>query len=516
MRGSIPFTGKLFFLFICFLESRPDNNKEVEKGLITVDSSEDRVGENPEVEDYQLTLLNSFREDALNLIKNSKEDNVVNPTILTGDSELMLIDEEILNSNFINLSFLNYSNIDKNIISSNITDDDNIKFTLIDESLLKLVLTNKVVPDSILDEEIYLNFTLSNSDWCILSVNEDELLNIDLLIDIESEYINDEELTLDFKITYENFYYMVDTNEKFLNIFNINKDLPPIEIITEESLISNFPRAIIWYLFLSDVSFLIYILRGARPGDCVPDWNIVPSIEYGCSRYKKLKIIWLVFLLGLRIKRVSNFFLLSKKPHSLSFNNTQFRYLFLILERIPQQDSLFYSFFLYYQNLYLNELLKFPCQIKNYNASDFLSKELMCVLMYNFRSIRWWKYEIKHSNQLIELILISIQLKNLNLVMKWIKSYFEKRVLKKHKKLFIFLKYLFLILIWRFQLYFNIRGVRLYFKGKIGKAGSVRKSKKIVQRGRVSYSTKSLALVSEKIVMRTLTGTLGLTLELFF
>lgn len=164
MRGSIPFTGKLFFFLTCFLESRLDNNKGVDKELFTVDGDEDKVNENIEIGGYQLTLLNSLREDALNLIKNSEEDDNIDQTILTGDSERNLIDEETLNSIFTNLSFLNYSTIDENIINSNVTDDDMIKFILIDKSLLELVLTDKVDLDSILDEEIFLNFTLSNND----------------------------------------------------------------------------------------------------------------------------------------------------------------------------------------------------------------------------------------------------------------------------------------------------------------------------------------------------------------
>ena len=136
--------------------------------------------------------------------------------------------------------------------------------------------------------------------------------------------------------------------------------------------------------------------------------------------------------------------------------------------------------------------------------------------MFQLKKIKWWKYEVKHSTQLVELILIALQFKNLNLIMKWIKSYFERRKLKKHKKLFFFLKYLFLNLIWKFSIKFNIKGIRLYLKGKIGKSGSVRKSKKFGQKGKVSYTTKSLALVSERIVVRTTTGTMGLLLEMFF
>ena len=145
-----------------------------------------------------------------------------------------------------------------------------------------------------------------------------------------------------------------------------------------------------------------------------------------------------------------------------------------------------------------------------------MPRELFCVVMYNLKNIRWWRYEVKYGNQLVELLLISIQLKNLNLVIRWIKGYFEKRTLKKHKKLFIFLKFLFLNLIWKFQIKFGIRGVRAYLRGKIGKPGSVRKSKKLLQRGKISYTSKSLAMITEKTIIRTMTGTMGLTLELFF
>jgi hypothetical protein len=228
-----------------------------------------------------------------------------------------------------------------------------------------------------------------------------------------------------------------------------------------------------------------------------------------------IDIVWVLYLLKLKSIIINKNSCLVRYTSTIK-NLYMFKYLYLILYRDYSGEVLFQSFFLYYQNLFLQKLINIPTQIKNFNLSNFLPKELLCVLMYGLKHIKWWKYEIKHSNQLIELLLISIQFKNLNLVMRWIKSYFEKRVLKKHKKLFIFLKYLFLTLIWKFQFFFNIKGVRLYLKGKIGKAGSVRKSKKMVQRGKVSYTTKSLALISEKIVIRTLTGTMGLKLELFF
>ena len=145
-----------------------------------------------------------------------------------------------------------------------------------------------------------------------------------------------------------------------------------------------------------------------------------------------------------------------------------------------------------------------------------LSKELLAVIMFRLKHIRWGKYNIKHINQVIELLLLSVQLKNLNLLAIWIKKYFESNNLKKHKKLYHLLKYLLIKFIWRFNIYLQVRGVRLKTKGKFAKAGSVRKVRKCMQRGVCSYTTKSLALISRKIIIRTSTGTLGMSLELFF
>jgi len=179
-------------------------------------------------------------------------------------------------------------------------------------------------------------------------------------------------------------------------------------------------------------------------------------------------------------------------------------------------NNLFLSFFLIYQNLFIQKLLSIPTQSKNVNVSNLFSSELLAFLMFNLRHVKWWKYGIKHNNQLVELILICVQLKNLNLFTKWIKKYFEFNSLKKHKKLFLIFNYILLKLIWKFNLSLNIRGIRLILKGKFSKAGSVRKTKKTVKKGKISYTNKALALVKEKIIIRTITGTLGISLELFF
>ena len=56
----------------------------------------------------------------------------------------------------------------------------------------------------------------------------------------------------------------------------------------------------------------------------------------------------------------------------------------------------------------------------------------------------------------------------------------------------------------------------IFFKGKLGKKGSVRKSKYFAKKGEVSYSTKSLKVNYKTFHFGTLTGVVGGGLSIFY
>jgi hypothetical protein len=167
-------------------------------------------------------------------------------------------------------------------------------------------------------------------------------------------------------------------------------------------------------------------------------------------------------------------------------------------------------------NQFLNSVIKIPVLYKNVNLQNVVPNELLNYMTYSVKSVRWKKFYIIHSNEIIEMLFLCLWFKNINLFMKWMKKYFEKNNLKKHRKLFLFLKYLLGSFIWVHNIFFKLKGLRVILLGKFGKAGSVRKSRKYIRRGKCSYSTKNLALVNKTNFIRTKTGTFSIKLEIFF
>ena len=184
---------------------------------------------------------------------------------------------------------------------------------------------------------------------------------------------------------------------------------------------------------------------------------------------------------------------------------------------IPNEEPCMFTTYQHiYQQQFISQLLETPSIFKGLNMQDIIPRELLLYMMYSVGSIRWKKFYIIHSNEIIEMLFLCLWLKNINLFIKWIRKYFEKHDLKKHKKLFLLLKYLLGSFIWNHNLLFKLKGVRLILRGKFAKAGSVRKSRKYIKRGKCSYTSKNIALVNQTKTIRTSTGVFAIKLEIFF
>lgn len=53
-------------------------------------------------------------------------------------------------------------------------------------------------------------------------------------------------------------------------------------------------------------------------------------------------------------------------------------------------------------------------------------------------------------------------------------------------------------------------------RGKFGKAGSVRKTRRYIKKGKCSYTAKNIALTSQTNIIRTFTGVFSIKFEVFF
>lgn len=65
-------------------------------------------------------------------------------------------------------------------------------------------------------------------------------------------------------------------------------------------------------------------------------------------------------------------------------------------------------------------------------------------------------------------------------------------------------------------MFLNLKGLRVSLRGKFGKAGSVRKIRRYIRRGKCSYSSKNLAMSEQTKVIRTITGVFSIKIEIFF
>ena len=174
-----------------------------------------------------------------------------------------------------------------------------------------------------------------------------------------------------------------------------------------------------------------------------------------------------------------------------------------------------YYYFLFNQ-LFFSKLFKTPCTLMSFNSRDIIPKTLIYYAVHSAKLIRWKKFNIIHSNEIMETLFLCLWLKNIKLFMSWMLLYFEKANLKKHRKLFLLLNLLLGKLIWNYNIYLQLKGLRLVLRGKFGKAGSVRKTRKYIRKGICSYTSKNVASVNQTNVIKTLTGVFSIKLEIFF
>ena len=99
-----------------------------------------------------------------------------------------------------------------------------------------------------------------------------------------------------------------------------------------------------------------------------------------------------------------------------------------------------------------------------------------------------------------------------SMMLKWLFN----SPLKKHKRIFVLINKFLKIWYEALEEFKKIRGYCIFFKGKLGKKGSVRKSKYFAKKGEVSYSTKSLKVNYKTFHFGTLTGVVGGGLSVFY
>lgn len=190
------------------------------------------------------------------------------------------------------------------------------------------------------------------------------------------------------------------------------------------------------------------------------------------------------------------FFLLTSKWNQKSFTKTWVltRYLPILLQYYTGFYTKFY--FINMRNLAKQE------RIKLYWKRYFVKK----------------KYFFKHlsAKQFFNLFLQLSYFKNPRLFVLAVQKKFYRSTFKQHRRLFFLVKSA--LNLW-YLLLKNLRGVKgysLFFKGKLGKKGSVRKRKIYTKKGLVSLTNKSLRVNTRCYTIWTVTGSVGAGISIFF
>lgn len=130
------------------------------------------------------------------------------------------------------------------------------------------------------------------------------------------------------------------------------------------------------------------------------------------------------------------------------------------------------------------------------------------------------KYKIKnlYMNKNVFIIWFTqlTYLKDVRGVLPIFKKILLKTHLKKHKKIFFIIRTFFRVWFKWAKKYQNVKGFSLFFKGKLGRKGSVRKLKFFSKQGLVSYTNKNLRVNYENYIVWTHTGVIGCCISIFF
>lgn len=164
-------------------------------------------------------------------------------------------------------------------------------------------------------------------------------------------------------------------------------------------------------------------------------------------------------------------------------------------------------------NLYLRsfDLLRFALNKRRYlnKAASFITNKLW----YEFRRLEASFF----IDEVVSLILSSLKFKDTNIFMSWFVRFMYKLPIKKHKKVLAFLKKLFRVTYnstYKNKLRFS--GVYFDIRGKVGVTGSKKKRHTCIAYGNRSNTNRRLKLVSQKEVVVTTTGVLGVTFSIFY
>ncbi len=175
-----------------------------------------------------------------------------------------------------------------------------------------------------------------------------------------------------------------------------------------------------------------------------------------------------------------------------------------------------YFWFLGYLQLYLYGYLGYRLEWQLINVVK---------LIRNSKFILWWhklfseKVLRAFSCSAIKFFYILTNIiffKNIDFFVKLVQKILIQTPIKRHKKYFYQIRAILTFIFKLLKPQGKILGYSIFFRGKLGRKGSVKKSTFFYKYGRVSLANKSLRTNFRKFLVYTETGVIGCCIHLFF
>lgn len=150
------------------------------------------------------------------------------------------------------------------------------------------------------------------------------------------------------------------------------------------------------------------------------------------------------------------------------------------------------------------------------NLKNFLNYEETRTLLRVFYAKKLLRNFFTEKTRFFNWFIQLTYLKNPQSFISLVEEVLVNAHLKKHKRLFLTI--INILKNWFFFLKKKkkIKGFSLYFKGKLGKKGSVKKTKIFYKLGIISLTTKNIRLNYKMYSVTTLTGVIGAAIHIFF
>jgi len=162
----------------------------------------------------------------------------------------------------------------------------------------------------------------------------------------------------------------------------------------------------------------------------------------------------------------------------------------------------------YYLGIKLNWVfVNLKCSLKN----DFYKK--FWYIFYKKKIFKIWYGKKKFT---LFWFLQLYKLKDVQGFINLIQKKLYNAKLKRHKRIFYLVGFFFRILFLMKEKKNSMQGCSLFFKGKLGKKGSVRKSKFFVKIGVNSLTNKDLRINYKTYIVTTMTGVIGCGISIFY